>query len=311
MSGFELAGIILAVIPLVLEGLKAYPKSGVYKTSKAFIHAKKERREFAAQLLLMHTELRFAVIEVFKQINLSLTVDERRELTAADSVGSRFFDLWKRVAAANPDVIEKEFEHTIDHIKDVLEDMVEVLNEMMKHTAISYDAGRQSLKAILKDHNDDTMFSIKRNLSERFKFAYSDSTRHKLLERMREDIKLLKKLNKGQAQLKDFIAAGHSIELQKSHIPFLDRVRNGSDNIYHALSNIFHCGSHESHSAMLKLETRDAPERKNSDLRFSLILTFESSSLGNQDGWVFQESEIRIDQKFNSLIDGLSNLQEQ
>ena len=299
MSGFEVAGLVLAVVPLILEALKAYPK--VSNGTRAFRRAKQERREFAGQLLLMHTELRCAMITVFKQINISLTVEQRRELVDVDKVGAQFFSLWENVRKANPKVIEREFEHTVDHMKDLLDDMAEILREMVRYSEIDYDTGREALRAILKGHVEDETFSTTKHLAARFKFAKSDSTRRELLERMGDKIKMLEKLNKVQAQIKQFVAAGNLIEAQKSHAPFLDKVRAYSNNLYHAVSTIWQCGSHESHRAMLMLEKRETPDTKTDVIRFSLILTYEEPLHDGQDHWCSHGTEICIKQKYTYL----------
>lgn len=296
MTGFEVAGLVLAVVPLILEGLKAYPKTSVYQTVESFRRARKERREFASQLLLMHTELRFAMIEVFKRINISLTTDQRRELTATDNVGAKFFDVWNKVFENNSEAIEKAFEHTIEHIRIVLDDIVEVLTEIVKHTEIPYDAGSETLRDIIKNHKEDATFSIRKNLSKRFMFAKADQRRHELADQLREDIKLLKKLNKGQEEITKFIAAGNLIESKKSHAPFLDRVRSYSNNLYKAISNNWQCGCHKSPSVMLRLERRETSETKE-NIRFSLFLTFEHNTTGHDELWAFQEAEVSVDQK--------------
>ena len=297
MSGFEVAGIVLAVLPLILEGLKAYPK--LSKATKTFRLANRERRAFAGQLLLMHTELRCAMINVFKQINVSLTIQQRQELTGVDNVGAQFFNLWESIRKANPEVIEREFEHTIDHIKGLLEDMADILKEMVTHTEIDYDTGREALRAILMSHGEDKTFSMTTHLAARLKFAKSDPKRRELLERMGDNIKLLERLNQGQAQIKQFVAAGNLIEAQKSHAPFLDNVRICSNNLYRAVSSIWQCGSHNSHRAMLMLERRDTPNTRN--IHFSLVLTYEKPLNDGQDKWFSHETEIFIKQKYVDL----------
>lgn len=302
MSGFEVAGILLAVLPLIIEGVKLYPK--MHKATNAFRRAKQERREFAGQLLLMHTELRCAMINIFKQINISLTVEQRLELTRVDNVGAQFFSLWESVYKSNTDAIEREFEHTIGQIRDLLEDMTEILKEMVRHTDIEYDTGREALMAILKSHAEDKTFSMTKHLAARFRFAKSDSSRRELLERMDHNIKLLEKLNKRQAQIKDFIAAGNLIE-QNSHAPYLDKVRIYSNNLYRALSNIWQCSSHNSHRAMLLLETRKTPNTKSRGVRFSVVLSYEQSLAASGDRWSSHETEICIARPYGpSLFTG-------
>ena len=288
-------GLVLSVIPLILAGLDMYPKKKFYKTAAALIRATKERREFARTLLLVHTELRFAMIEIFEQINVVLTADQRRKLTAKDNVGASFFAVWQEVLGTNGNVIEMTFEHTIEHIRQILDDMASILREMVKYTEIPHDSGRESLRKIVKSHAEDETFSIMKNLTGRFKFAKTDTRRRELVAKMEEHIKSLEILNKGQKQISRFCAAGNSIESTKSYEEFLDKVRICSVNLYRALSEIWHCDCHKSLSAMLKLERRETSDlKKKKGLRFSLILTFEHVPDGCQGLWMFRETEICI-----------------
>ena len=295
MTGFEVAGLILAVIPLILEGIKTYPKTAIYKSAASFVRATQERRKFASNLLLLHSELRFVMIQIMKPLNPSLTPEQREILTGTDTVGARFFEVWKQVSEARREAVQKAYRPTIEHIKPMLHDMVKMLSEMLKHSEISYDAGREVLKAVIKNHSDGTL-SITKNLAKRFKFAKSDPRRSVLIDQMRENIKLLKTLVKGQEQLTNFVADGDSIESQLSQGPFLDTVRGYSRNLYDALSTMWRCSCHKSPSAMLRLERRETPEVKASELLFSLVLTFEHSS-EDQATWAFRETQVYVSHK--------------
>ena len=293
MTGFEIAGIVLAVIPLVLEGLDAYPDSLLVK----FTRAKLERREFARQLHYIQSGLRSAMLRVFARIKAHLTIDQLRDLSHSNVKGSKFFDVWNNVRLQNPVEITSKFEHTIEDIKFVLDDMVFVLNQVLKDTGISPDSGPEVLREVIQNHKSDQTFSITKNFSKRFMFSRSDHRRRELIERMKENIQLLNQLSDIQ-DLMTKLSSEKTIVSEQSHCPFLDRVRAYSTNLYHALIDIWRCECHKSPSALLRLEERKTPESKeDQDLRFSLILTFEYSSDGQQEVWAFRETEICVDQR--------------
>jgi len=297
MSAFEIVGLVLAVVPLVLKGFQAYPDSKLNQYSKSFIGAKLERREFARKLDLMNSELRFAMLDILTRINVLLTAEQREVLTAYNSMGAQFFDVWSEIWKRNPDETRSAFSHTIEHVRDVIENMVEILNEMLKHTKISPNTGREMLREIIACHNKDKAFAIT-SFSSRFMFMKSDSKRRKLIKRMGENIEWLKRLNEGQTKVTNFITAGKAVGSQESHGPFLHRVRGYCDTLYHALSNIWQCSCHISPSAMLRLEKRETPETKEiNNLRFSLFLTYERSAEGLEGLWTFQETEVSVDQR--------------
>src|SRR5438105_2441057 len=124
MSGFEIAGIVLAVLPLIVEGLKAYSKTTVSKMAMAFMTAKKARREFATDLISLNVQLRFVVLDVLKPITHLLTVEQVQVLDAVDSTGAQFFRVWMQVWETSPEAVENAFRHTQEHIQSVLEHMV-------------------------------------------------------------------------------------------------------------------------------------------------------------------------------------------
>ncbi len=252
--------------------------------------------KFAATLLHLHTELLILTIDVLEPINQFLTVEQRQVLNAENGVGPEFLDIWKQVSESNPEAIETAFRHTLPHIKPVLHDMVVMLSAMVKHTGISYDAGTDMLRMIIADHKDGT-FSMRKHLAKRFKFASSDPVRNDLINQMRENIKLLKSLVKGEKKITDFFAAGELIESQQSQGPFLDTVRNHSSDLYNALSTMWRCMCHRSPSAMLRLERRETSEFRVNELQFSLILTYEHAPSDEQPTWAFREAKICVTQK--------------
>src|SRR5436190_13475390 len=107
MSGIESAGIVLAVIPLVLKSLKSYSKRS-HKT-KGFMQAAQERRSFARKLRQLNSELRSFILELVTPVIPLLTLDQRQGLTDPDIGGAKFFDLWNDIVNTNPGVIEDAF----------------------------------------------------------------------------------------------------------------------------------------------------------------------------------------------------------
>src|SRR5277367_3764007 len=165
MSGMEVVGLILAVLPLVLEGIDAYPAVARFK------RANRDRREFARSLHSVQSALRATMIRVFTRIKDLLTLEQLAELSRPNVKGSKFVDVWNEVLKTNPDEIEKAFEHTIDDINFVLGDMIMVLNDVVKDTEITPDAGAELLREIIKDHDKDKFLT--KNLGKRFMFTRS------------------------------------------------------------------------------------------------------------------------------------------
>ena len=295
MSVFEIAGIILPVIPLVLEGLESYPLRNDHETFKSFRRAKQERMNFAQELRQVNRELRCLMIDVITK-NVSLTSDQRQVLTARNSGAAKFFDVWNEIVKTNSHVLNNAFEETMEDIKNVVEHLQEVLREILQHPS---HTGRELLREIIENGRDNPTYSIRKNFSRRFKFARPSLRRHKLLEELRNDIKDLQSVNKELEKPTQFLATGQSIISERSYAPFLDTVRHYSYRLYNTLSKLWSCSCHKSLIAMLRLERRENPETNESNgLRFSLIFTFEHSSPTHHELWAYQETEVSINRKF-------------
>src|SRR5277367_47881 len=134
-SFFDVAGLVLAVLPLVCQGLDAYPDSFLVK----FIRAKTELRTFARDLQIMQSSLRTAMIKIFIKIKVELTAEQIRVLKSYNIKGSEFFDVWREVLAANPDVIAAHYENSLPDLKQVLDEILLVLLKLTRGTPIPCD----------------------------------------------------------------------------------------------------------------------------------------------------------------------------
>jgi hypothetical protein len=298
MSGFEIAGIVLAVIPIIYDALKDAPETGIGKQGSAFRKAARRRREFALKLFLLDTELRNSMLDIFKWVKLPLTDVQWDHLMSKRTMGAKLLQIWNDLLETLPQEMNTAFKSALEEIRDVLESIEEILVAIVVHTHISYDEGRQKLRSIAKDKNDCTL-AMKGHIKDRFNFAKSSADRDALVKEMTENIKLLKLTLETHQKTADLAETRYATKCRKLHCPFLEQVRRYSDNLYDALSESWNCICHKSRSAMLRLEKRDSPdERKPTDIRFSLILTFEHSSGEPEvDSWAFRETGVCVNTK--------------
>ena len=139
MSGFEVAGIVLAVIPLV---------SDVQPKELPFFHAvraKQERREFAEQLMHVQTRLRYALVRVFFLSEADLTETQRQALLNDRIKGSEFLEIWREIREKNPGMIKMNM---FAQFEFVLQKICELLKEVVQDSAIPRDAGSDILMGI-------------------------------------------------------------------------------------------------------------------------------------------------------------------
>lgn len=292
MSGFEIAGIVLSVLPLIVEAVKEVPKTDVGKKSQAFVRAPQERRKFAGALLLVDTALRNAMLDIFKCVNIALTDSHRELLTTRGTTGAKFIQVWKDMLHTHTEVIQNAL--LGEEIRPVVDKLEKILIKMVEHTQISHDTGRPEIWGILQDR--DQTLSITKHLKDRYNFAKSSPKRAALLKEMHENIQHLNLIAKIEKKKADLVAATSLLEARKFHGRFFEKVRGYSDNLHDALS-AWNCMCHKSRKAMLRLEKRvGSGDWKPLDLRFSLILTFNHSG-EDPDVRTFRESEVCVNSK--------------
>jgi hypothetical protein len=167
MSGFEIAGIVLAVIPIIHDALKDAPETGIGKQGSAFRQAARRRREFALKLFLIDTELRNSMLDIFKWVKLPLTDVQWDHLMSKRTMGPKLLQIWNDLLETLPQEMNTAFKNALEEIRDVLESIEEILVAIVVHTHISYDDGRQKLRSIAKDKKDCTL-AMKGHIKDRF-----------------------------------------------------------------------------------------------------------------------------------------------
>lgn len=295
MSANEVVGLVLAVLPLVIQGLDAYPDSLIVK----FLKAREERRQFVIELMSIQSGVRFAIERLLIRLDAKLTPDQWRALRAPDVKGSVFFHIWEEILKENPSIIES---NTMKDIKFVLDEMAVLLVQLLENTSTPNDAGLDVLRKIVEQDKNlaDKTFSITKDLANRFKFVRGGKRRRQLIVQMKKYIDWLDKLNSEEEAWKPTRTMSRNMkETNGLHGEFLQKVRCHCENLYHALSSVWQCKCHRSPYAMLKLEKRKAPKEGEKELiRFSLFLTFElSSDCAVDQIRDFRETEIFIHHK--------------
>jgi hypothetical protein len=294
MTGFEIAGIVLAVVPILMDALSEYPQTSAGKNTSAFLFAKTNRRDFARQLKHIRNTLRRVMFDLFDQLDVSYTESQHRSLMAPETVGSQYFQIWNEVVNENPEDVKTALSHTMDEVQETLLETQTILVEIVAGTGIPHDVGREKLREIMNEDKAGTL-SMCKHLMKRLRFAKNESRRLRLLKRMNENVAHLKESFETQRQISQFKATVKLKESEKFPCPFFENVRSCSVNLYDALSGAWHCLCHKSPSAMLRLEKRHVPgDTGINDLRFSLILAFEHSSPNARDIWAFRETEVCI-----------------
>ena len=277
MLGFELAGIILAIIPLYDEAVTI---AGV----KKMVEANRERRQIAGKLLVVNASLRHATLRLFHKLDPDLTLDQWDALEVQGVTGSKFLDIWREISEACPAVRNEELWLAIE---ETLKNVATALVKVLKHTKIE-DAAT-GLREIITEHEKNPKPFSKGSVFERFMFGASDRNRSRQLKDLSEATGNLLMFTKFvAAENRDTRAHSRAAsENHKRYVRDLNNVRTHCRKLYGCLFNHWKCECHLSRRAMLKLENRTS----DINLHFSIILAFENPS---DDCWGYQKTRISI-----------------
>ena len=153
MSGFEIAGLALAIIPIVYGALKDVYETHVGKITGVFMNAKRERRKFAGQLLSLDTALRSAMLDIFNSVGFSLTEAQWSVIENDGTVGTEFVHVWNEIIVANSGRIRTILRDVLDEVDEVLNRTAQILIEIVVHTKIVHPEKRGLLRSILQTDN--------------------------------------------------------------------------------------------------------------------------------------------------------------
>jgi hypothetical protein len=292
MSGFEIAGVVLAVLPLVIDGLDACQDLAVFR----LLSARSQRRKFVAQLMFVQTILRNRFERLLHTLEVELEPGHWDALKSSSVKGSQFFDVWNQVLQAYPELKDTTIG---SEIMFVVEDLQTLLYDVIEHTAIPHDANAEVLIAIIQNHKHDPSFSMTTGLFKRFMFTWRDHGRRELIERMERNLLWIRELCEEHELMKSLIPTSLAKRDVTSNGAFLRTLREHFCCLHSALSGIWKCNCHSSPSAMLKLERRDA--KQDCEVCFSLFLTFEQRTSEGVGEWEFRETKISVDPRYLAL----------
>lgn len=279
----DIAGLVLVALPLVIEGLDAYPDSSIAR----LFTAKRERREFVRQLREVQSGLRAEIGNLCRGMHAQLRRDQWATFRALDAKGSQFFEIWKDLLEKRPDLVETT---TGAAIKNILEDMEKILNEVVEHSPAVL------LENIHQFEHDQT-FAGGHGVFRRFMFVRRSQRRRRLMKQLDNHVKSLRKLSKEHIQWSG-LPGTVTREQVDEECSFLQDIRDECLSLYTALSKLSKCDCHHSATAWLRLEGRK-PGGKEADIRVSVFLRFETSPA--DAGSEFLQTEVSIFPRFSSL----------
>lgn len=145
MSGFEVAGLILAIIPLYDQAVKTA------ETAKKARKANHERRKFAKHLLMVDAALRSAALKLFESLDAELTPDQWNALQKRDVEGSKLLEIWREISKVCPTARDDNLWVAIEV---TLDEIAEALVKVVKYTKMSKNVGTDSREMLRKISGD-------------------------------------------------------------------------------------------------------------------------------------------------------------
>ncbi|OJD38858.1 uncharacterized protein BKCO1_300050 [Diplodia corticola] len=293
MSGVELAGLVLAVLPLVISALEDY-NDGLDPV-KAFVKWENYLPQYIRKLRNQHVH--------YEQTLRLLLAPITTEYELAEMIADPQGDLWKDPAMA------KRLKYKLDESYDAYHQTIKDIERIMTAIAEKLDLERASsvsrndLEAMLLA-NGQPKPTQKFEFKKRVRFSMNKKKVKRLLEELDECNKELERFTEKSEKLEPYRKSSKpSIALRLQKIQAYARV------LHNTLVDAFSCSCKASHCANLHLENRDlhsqAGGRRPVDEPGTI---FTVSFMGNSGSWVLRETQICCSEEDDDLSTKMSGL---
>ncbi|THZ99657.1 hypothetical protein D6C82_05022 [Aureobasidium pullulans] len=245
MSGLEVAGLVLAVIPLFISAFEHY-EAGL-RPFQRFFNYEQEASRYKIILLTQYA--------VFSQ-TLDYLLTELTDQDELDDMVTRGYgDLWKDSQLNTK--LQRQLGTAYESFRIVL---VQISNDM-EQLATILDIQRQGqLEALVTSHKPKQ--SLPRRSPQSFLHTYEFQKKLKFSHKGRRIQPLLEALMQHNRQLESFtekskkLAKARSKGSRKAFSTPLHHVQKGAERLYKVLSGTWTCSQHASHIVNLMLEPR-------------------------------------------------------
>ena len=256
MIGFEIAGIVLAVMPLVIEGAKAFANNTV-SAREALRHSKRDKklREFYDHFYWETFELRQTLESFVRQLP-HLSETRKEELLQISNIETAR-DTW----SDDPDISQSlnQFfasENDRETFFDTLDKVFRQFYQLVDDNTLRVSKDDVSFKLMYtkmkKFEEEEASGKIVSGFLERFKFARHSKRRDKCLQNLHI-------WNKRVSRVVDYAIkkakskSGRSVSAE-STAPSI-KIRELSRKLFRSLSRCWNCGCIPTHDARVSLAT--------------------------------------------------------
>ncbi|KAF9629415.1 hypothetical protein BFW01_g10618 [Lasiodiplodia theobromae] len=283
MSGLEIAGLALAVVPIVASAVDY--QWGVYSAVDTDDRSKVKDEGLAIQYQHLHDEVAFLhlTIQDFVSDLPTLSANDKEALLALDKQllndGRLDLALSQRLGDAREAFFDT-LNTALKCLDDLLSDRVLGLE---KDGVVQASMGSCRKLECLRNHGGNP-----RDLRRRIKFTSSNSKRRRALDTLTEQNKILERFIRHETA-SDEPRGSQTIQKTDCKLPPPSSSRNQIQNMYDAISSVWdlNCDCSSPHEAMLSLSGCFAWAEDDSSIELDLFI-----STGDRK---WQESRIRVD----------------
>ncbi|KAF2474227.1 uncharacterized protein BDR25DRAFT_120151 [Lindgomyces ingoldianus] len=283
MSGVEVVGITLAVMPLIITAIEDYNDS--LDPVKAFLRWERELPQFIRKLRNQHVH--------FAQTMRLLLEPITTEFELAEMLSDPSGQMWKdeNMSRKLKDKLQESFQAYQSTIADIERIMKKIASKLDLNRAANIT--RNDLEAMLVANPQQ---GSKYEFKKRVRFGMSKKTIKGLLEELDECNKELERYTDRSEKLETLRKV-----IKPSFANRIQRIQDYAKNLHSVLLSSWACSCRSYHNTSLQLEQRAnlyASGMKKAKLsqnsRTSFTVSF--SSFGTTEHtWTWQEAEIRIE----------------
>ncbi|OJD30643.1 uncharacterized protein BKCO1_5800013 [Diplodia corticola] len=286
MFGFEFAGLILAIVPIVIAA--ADHQRRVYGAFTTALRSRVKDEKLASQYQHLHNEVALLNLTIrdFIVDLPALSTSDKEQLLKLDQ------QLWKedRVKLALSQKLGNSDAAFVDALKTVLKCLDDVLSDrvlkLQRADIVQAPRGLYTKLEALREYGGDP-----KDLKGRIRFTSSDSKRRRALSLLTEQNKTLERFIRHQPVAGE--ARGtQPIQESEWRLPPRLRARNLIHSMYDAIARVWtsHCTCPSPHEAMLSLCGCFAWFEEASDDGLDLFI-----STGHEAHRKWQQSRVRVE----------------
>ncbi|EKG17380.1 hypothetical protein MPH_05448 [Macrophomina phaseolina MS6] len=250
MSGAEIAGLVLAVVPIVAAA--AEHQRRVIDTANTALRPKVKDEKLASQYQHLHNEVSLLNLNIRDLISdlPSLTTDEKHKLLALEK------PLWEdeRVSLALAQRLGSSADAFVDTVQKILNTLDGILSDRVLKLAKS-DIVQPQPTLFAKLEHLRVYGGDPKDLKGRIRFTTSDSKRRKALAALTDQNKTLERFIRHRTVPEIADISAQAGESNSWKLPPHSRARNLIHTVYDALARVWtlHCNCPSPHEARLSL----------------------------------------------------------